>query len=228
MKSIFVLIIGITLMACDAQSQSTDLKTTKDTSSYALGVNIGKSLSQQGLDIDADILMAGLKDAIAGSAKLNDDQVRASLTALQETMMKKEQEKAAATGAANLKKGEEFLAKNKKAPGVITTASGLQYQVVTEGKGAKPTKESTVRVHYRGTTIDGKQFDASYDRGEPAEFPLNGVIAGWTEGLQLMTVGSKYKFFIPANLAYGERGAGGAIGPNETLIFDVELLEIKK
>lgn len=122
--------------------------------------------------------------------------------------------------------GEKFLAENGKKPNIKTTASGLQYEVLTEGKGKKPAATDNVTVHYKGTTIDGKEFDSSYSRGEPTSFPLNGVIPGWTEGVQLMAEGSKYKFYIPSNLAYGENGAGGAIGPNETLIFEVELIKI--
>lgn len=122
--------------------------------------------------------------------------------------------------------GATFLAENGKKPSIKTTASGLQYEVLTEGKGKKPTATDNVTVHYKGTTIDGKEFDSSYGRGEPATFPLNGVIPGWTEGVQLMPEGSKYKFYIPSNLAYGEQGAGGSIGPNETLIFEVELIKI--
>jgi FKBP-type peptidyl-prolyl cis-trans isomerase FkpA len=133
----------------------------------------------------------------------------------------------AGTPAENKAAGEKFLAENAKKANVKTTASGLQYEVLTEGKGqTKPTAESNVTVHYKGTTIDGKEFDSSYSRGEPTSFPLNGVIPGWTEGVQLMTEGAKYRFFIPSTLAYGESGAGGAIGPNETLIFEVELIKI--
>jgi FKBP-type peptidyl-prolyl cis-trans isomerase FkpA len=133
----------------------------------------------------------------------------------------------AGTPAENKAAGEAFLAENAKKPNIKTTASGLQYEVLTEGQGkTKPTAESNVTVHYKGTNIDGKEFDSSYSRGEPTSFPLNGVISGWTEGVQLMTEGAKYRFFIPSNLAYGESGAGGAIAPNEALIFEVELLKI--
>jgi FKBP-type peptidyl-prolyl cis-trans isomerase len=142
-------------------------------------------------------------------------------------MMAKAQAESQKKGEGNKVKGEKFLAENKNAKGVTTTASGLQYSVIKEGTGPKPTASSTVKVHYTGKLLDGTTFDSSVDRGEPVEFPLNGVIPGWTEGLQLMNKGAKYKLYIPANLAYGDRGAGNAIGPNETLIFEVELLEIK-
>ena len=142
--------------------------------------------------------------------------------------MKAQQEKAAKDGEAAAKKAEAFLAANKAKPGVMTTPSGLQYKVITEGKGAKPAGEAQVKVHYTGTLVDGTKFDSSVDRGEPAVFGLNQVIPGWTEGLQLMTVGSKYMLYIPPALGYGPQGAGGSIGPNEALIFEVELLEIVK
>jgi FKBP-type peptidyl-prolyl cis-trans isomerase len=141
--------------------------------------------------------------------------------------MEKQQGEAKKKGDENMKKGQEFLAQNGKKAGVKTTASGLQYEVIKEGTGKQPTAENTVTVHYTGTLINGKKFDSSVDRGEPATFPLKGVIAGWTEGLQLMKIGAKYRFYIPSNLGYGERGAGADIGPNETLIFDVELIDVK-
>jgi FKBP-type peptidyl-prolyl cis-trans isomerase len=147
---------------------------------------------------------------------------------LQQEMQEKAAAERGAASKTNREKGEKFLAENKGKEGVMSTASGLQYKVVRQGTGAKPTASNTVKVHYEGKLLDGKVFDSSYQRNEPIEFPLNGVIAGWTEGVQLMSVGSKYTFFIPSDLAYGEQGGGGDIGPNEVLVFDVELLDITK
>lgn len=202
--------------------------TAKDTASYAIGIQIAKSLEQQKLDVNLEMLFAGLRDQMAGKALLSPEQMQAAMAALQQEAMAKMQADSEKRGAENIAKGEAFLAENKKKPGVMVTPSGLQYKVIKEGKGKKPSKENTVKVHYAGTLIDGTTFDSSVDRGEPIEFPLSGVIAGWTEGVQLMTVGSKYTFFIPSSLAYGATGAGQSIGPNETLVFEVELLDITK
>jgi FKBP-type peptidyl-prolyl cis-trans isomerase len=174
------------------------------------------------------MLAEGMRGFLSGTAKLTDQQFQACMENLQQEAMQKMEAEKAASGSVNKARGEKFLAENKSKDGVKTTASGLQYKVIKEGTGKKPAKENTVKVHYTGTTIDGKVFDSSVERGEPIEFPLAGVIAGWTEGVQLMSVGSKYTLYIPSNLAYGEQGAGQAIGPNETLIFDVELLDITK
>ncbi|CAN5520888.1 FKBP-type peptidyl-prolyl cis-trans isomerase [soil metagenome] len=229
MKMIVAAVAALLLISYNAESQVNNVKleTKKDSASYALGLNIAKSLKAQELDLDIDRIAAGLRDGLGGTAMMKDEEVAACLTALQAEAQKKAQEKASMAGGENLKKGEAFLAENKKKPGVMTTASGLQYKVVTEGKGKKPIATNTVKVHYKGTNIDGKVFDSSYDRGQPAEFALNQVIPGWTEGLQLMNAGSKYILYIPSQIAYGENGAGGAIGPNEALVFEVELLEIK-
>lgn len=213
-----------------AQQQVNSVKptTAKDTTSYAVGQQIGKSLVDQGLDLNVDQLLAGLRDMMAGKPLLSDEALQAAMMKLQQETMARMQAENAKKGEAAKAKGEAFLAENKKKPGVMTTPSGLQYKVITEGKGNKPTKDNTVKVHYTGTLIDGTVFDSSVKRGEPIEFPLGGVIAGWTEGVQLMSVGSKYTFYIPSDLAYGPNGAGGTIGPNETLIFEVELLDITK
>lgn len=206
-----------------------ELKTQKDKASYSIGVSIGKNLKDQKVEIQTDILVKGLLDAYTGAkTQLNEKEMGEVLTAFQQEIMAKAQEEAAKKGDENKKKGEKFLADNKNKPGVKTTASGLQYSVISEGTGPKPTASSTVKVHYTGKLIDGTTFDSSVDRGEPVEFPLNGVIKGWTEGVQLMSKGAKYKFYIPSDLAYGDRGAGNAIGPNETLVFEVELLDIVK
>jgi len=164
-----------------------------------------------------------LKDALAGKPQMTEEQVKETMTAFEKEMTDKQK----AAGVKNGADGEKFLAENKKKEGVKTTASGLQYKVLKEGSGAQPKETDTVIANYRGTLIDGTEFDSSYKRGQPATFPVSGVIRGWTEALQLMKAGSKYQLFIPANLAYGERAIGGDIGPNSTLIFEVELLDVK-
>ena len=199
----------------------------KDKVSYSIGVNIGTNFKHQGIDISPVSLLAGIKDAIAGSKTvLTPEEMQQTLATLQRELGEKQAEKARDLGGKNLKDGEAFLAANKKKDGVKVTASGLQYKVVTEGKGKKPSASDSVQVHYKGTLIDGTEFDSSYKRNMPAEFGITGVIPGWTEALQLMPVGSKWQLFIPSGLAYAERGAGADIGPNAVLIFDVELLAI--
>jgi FKBP-type peptidyl-prolyl cis-trans isomerase len=220
------------VQACSQSSEKgapMELKTQKDKASYSIGVSIGKNLKDQKVEIQTDILVKGLLDAYTGAkTQLTEKEMGDVLTQFQQEIMAKAQEEAAKKGGENKSKGEKFLEDNKNKPGVKTTPSGLQYTVISEGTGPKPTASSTVKVHYTGKLIDGTTFDSSVDRGEPIEFPLNGVIKGWTEGVQLMSKGSKYKFFIPSDLAYGDRGAGNAIGPNETLVFEVELLDIVK
>ncbi len=202
--------------------------TQKDKVSYAIGMNIGSTLHRQSMDIDPNILLQGLKDAMAGGKTLlSEEEARATLTELQNDMRKKQQEKMQQAGEANKKEGDAFLAANKAKEGVVTLPSGLQYKVLTSGKGPKPTATDSVVCNYKGTLIDGKEFDSSYKRGQPATFPVSGVIKGWTEALQLMPVGSKWQLVVPSDLAYGERGQGGDIGPNATLIFEVELLSIQ-
>lgn len=221
--------VGLVTMACNAQPQgngTVDLKNEKDSASYAIGASIGGNLKEQGAEVNADVLAAGLKDALDGKNKLTEEQMQTVLMAFQERAMKKQQEIAAQKGEANKKKGADFLAANAKKDGVKQTASGLQYKVIKEGNGKKPKATDQVTVHYTGTLMDGTKFDSSVDRGEPATFGLNQVIPGWTEGLQLMSEGAKYMLYIPAELGYGANGAGGAIGPNEVLIFEVELIKI--
>lgn len=199
------------------------LKTQKDKLSYAIGMQVGGTISRQGIEVDPNVLLEGLKDAMAGKPIMTEEDVRATMMQLQSDMLAKQKQ----AGEANKKEGEAFLAANKGKEGVITLPSGLQYKVLKEGTGPKPAATDTVLCNYRGTLINGKEFDSSYKRGEPAKFPVNGVIKGWTEALQLMPVGSKWQLFIPAELAYGERGAGADIAPNSTLIFEVELLSIE-
>ena len=220
----FIVIIAVVAMALPlAAEEKSDLKDQKDKASYAIGLNIGMNFNRQKIVINPDALVSGIKDGMAGKPKMTEAEVRDTMGAFEKDM--ESQQKAA--GAKNLADGEKFLAENKKKDGVKTTASGLQYKMLKDGTGAQPKEADTVTVNYRGTLIDGTEFDSSYKRGEPASFPLNAVIKGWTEGLQLMKVGSKYQFFIPSKLAYGERGAGADIGPNSTLIFDVELMNTK-
>jgi FKBP-type peptidyl-prolyl cis-trans isomerase FklB len=204
------------------------LKTQKDKVSYAIGLNVGKGLHRDTVDIDPNILLRGLKDGLAGGKTLlTDDEAKAAITALQADLRKQQEEKMAVAGQANQKEGETFLAANKAKDGVVTLPSGLQYKILKEGTGPKPTPADSVVCNYRGTLINNTEFDSSYKRGQPATFPVNGVIKGWTEALQLMPVGSKWELFVPSELAYGPRPAGPIIGPNSTLIFEVELLSIQ-
>jgi len=215
-----VALTGVT-MSVNA-SEKVELKTDQEKNGYSVGYDIGRSLQRQLTDVDAESMARGLKDAMGGVAPaLPDQEIQQRFAAVRQESAKKIVEK-------NKKDGEAFLAKNKGEKGVKTTASGLQYKVITAGKGKQPTAEDTVTVNYRGTLIDGTEFDSSYKRNQPATFPVKGVIAGWTEALPLMKEGSKWMLYIPANLAYGERGAGNMIGPNSTLIFEVELLSIGK
>ncbi len=225
-KSIIYLLISVIVMdSCNAQDKKksdANIKTQLDSVSYGLGVSIGANLKQNALDtVNVVLLSKGMKDFFANKNSMTSEQADVAIRGF---IQAKEKQK----GEGNVKAGEAFLAANKSKPGVITTASGLQYQVIKEGTGAKPTLNDMVTTHYHGTLIDGTVFDSSVDRGQPASFPVSGVIPGWTEALQLMNVGSKWKLFVPSNLAYGERGAGGKIGPNSTLIFEVELLSIDK
>ena len=204
------------------------LKTQKEKASYAMGMNFGTGLRKQSIDLDPAILARGLKDSFSnGKTLLTEDEARTVLTQLQNDLRKKQQELAQQVGDANKREGMAFLAANKTKDGVVTLPSGLQYKVLQEGTGPKPAPTDTVVCNYRGALLNNTEFDSSYKRGQPATFPVNGVIKGWTEALQLMPVGSKWQLFVPAELAYGERGAGGQIGPDATLMFEVELLSIQ-
>ena len=203
-------------------------KSFKERSSYAIGIDIGRGLKGQGLDIEPQVVAQGIADALGGGKlEMSDKEVHETLAALQKLVAAQSAELAAKASQKNKKEGEAFLAENKKKEGVQTTTSGLQYKVLKTGTGATPTKNDVVTTNYRGTLLDGTEFDSSYARGQPASFPVGGVIKGWTEALQLMKVGDKWRLFIPAELAYGERGAGDDIPPNATLIFDIELLDVK-
>ncbi len=204
------------------------LKTQKEKFSYAIGMKMGANFKKQSVPVDANILARGVKDAVAGGKTLlTDEEAQAVIMEIQKEMQAKMQEKNKEAADVNKKTGEAFLAANKGKEGVITLPSGLQYKIEKPGTGPKPTATDSVVCNYRGTLIDGKEFDSSYKRGQPATFPVTGVIKGWTEALQLMPVGSKWQLFIPSDLAYGERGAGADIGPGATLIFEVELMSIE-
>jgi len=221
----FVATLAVTAVATSifGQDKPFPLKDLKDKASYSIGVDIGMNFKKQNMDLNADALAAGARDALSGKPQVNPNEIREIMTQWQKEFGEKQ--KVMATK--NQADGEKYLAENKKKEGVKTTASGLQYKSLKEGAGPQPKASDTVTVNYRGTLIDGTEFDSSYKRGEPATFPLNGVIKGWTEGLQLMKKGSKFQFVIPPNLAYGERAVGADIGPNSTLVFDVELLDVK-
>jgi FKBP-type peptidyl-prolyl cis-trans isomerase FklB len=208
------------------------LDTNQQQVSYIIGRDLARNFSQQGLDLDIDILTAALKEGLAGQpVRLTPDQMQAAMQQLQEQLGGAEEDEDDDNSNQNSMnnnkaEGEAFLAENAKKPGVTTLPSGLQYEVLTEGSGTKPTLRSSVTTHYHGTLPNGKVFDSSYQRGQPATFPVNGVIAGWTEALQLMPEGSKWRLYIPSDLAYGKRGAGRDIGPDSALVFDVELLKV--
>lgn len=228
MKHLFSAALIFSTLATISHAEDKAMQDPVDRYSYAIGTSIGgrisSDLQQAPAKFNTSMIAKGVSDAITGAKLvLTEEEIQAALADMEKSMKAKASEAAAANKAT----GEKFLAENKKKDGVKTTASGLQYKVVSEGKGTKPKDTDNVTVHYKGTFIDGKEFDSSYKRNEPASFPLNGVIKGWTEGLQLMTPGSKYQFFIPSDLAYGEEGRPG-IEPNSTLVFDVELVSVDK
>jgi FKBP-type peptidyl-prolyl cis-trans isomerase FkpA len=194
--------------------------------SYMIGMDIAKSLEQIKREIDVEFLGKGLKDQLDGKAKLSEEQHKQVRDAFTIKLQAHAEKVAAELPKKNTEEGTAFLAKNKTAEGVITTASGLQYKVLRQGAGAKPNATDIVKVHYKGTLLNGETFDSSYDRNEPIDFPLNQVVPGWSEGVGLMSVGSKYQFWIPSDLAYGEMGSPPVIGPNATLVFEVELLDV--
>ena len=227
---LFALLAGILLMAnVSFAKEDTVLKNEKDRLSYAIGMDIGNGLQRQNIDLNPEIVAQGIWDALSGEKTLMTEQeYRDTMTAFKQEMSKKQMAQMQEVSGKNQTDGEKFLSENKKKEGIITLPSGLQYKVIEAGKGKSPKASDTVTVNYKGTLIDGTEFDSSYRRGQPASFPVKGVIPGWTEALQLMKEGAKWELYIPSKLAYGERGAGRNIGPNSTLIFEVELISIKK
>ncbi len=224
MRLLIITIALLSLASVGFGEDKPQLKDLKDKVSYSVGLNVGSNFKKQGQELNPDALLAGLKDALSGKTPaLNENELKETMEAWSKQM----EDKQKVAGEKNAADATKFLAENKKKDGVKTTASGLQYKVMKEGAGAQPKETDTVTVNYRGTLINGTEFDSSYKRGQPATFPVNGVIKGWTEALQLMKPGSKYQLFIPADLAYGPRAVGPDITPNSALIFEVELLEVK-
>jgi len=229
MKPYLLSILAVGWFVSSALGQDKpDLTNPKQRTSYAIGLDIAANLKAREIDLDAKALAAGIADALADKPALKPDEVREVLMKLQQEMMAKGDVKNKADAEKNLKAGDAFLAENGKKEGVTTTTSGLQYKVLKSGSGASPKKTDSVKVHYHGTLIDGKVFDSSVQRGEPVTFQVDGVIPGWVEALQLMKVGDKWQLFIPSKLAYAERSPDPTIGPNATLVFEVELLGIEK
>lgn len=228
MKRLIICVTAVSLSSICLAQDKPQLKDQKDKASYSIGYDIGATFKKQNVELNADALMAGLKEGLAGKeATLSKEEREKTLEAFQKEMMEKQVAASKEAATKNAAEGEKFLVENKKKEGVKTTASGLQYKVLKEGSGPSPKETDTVVTNYKGTLLDGTEFDSSYKRNEPASFPVNRVIKGWTEALLLMKPGAKYQLFIPSTLAYGERGAGRDIGPNATLIFEVELLSIK-
>jgi FKBP-type peptidyl-prolyl cis-trans isomerase FklB len=220
-----ILVTSIGLAQDKAQPQ---LKDQKEKASYSIGHELGTSLKKGNMEVNTDLLLKGLRDGLSGAKSvLTEEQIKETMNTFQKEMMEKQQAVQKELGEKNTAEGEKFLAENKKKDGVKTTASGLQYKVIKEGSGESPKETDTVVTNYKGTLLDGTEFDSSYKRNEPATFPVNRVIKGWTEALMLMKPGSKYQLWIPSALGYGERGVGKDIGPNSTLVFEVELLSIK-
>ncbi len=226
MKKSLIPLLAISLLSTvSAQETLTD----QDQLNYTFGYSLGNNFKKQGIEINVDMLVKGMKDALSGSqALLSQQEMSGVLKNFQKEQMAKRMAARQASTEKNLKAGQTFLAENKTKEGVVTLPSGLQYKVITPGTGKTPKATDKVKTHYRGTLIDGTEFDSSYKRGKPATFPVNGVIKGWTEALQLMKEGAKWQLFIPPDLAYGKRGAGNKIGANATLIFDIELISIEE
>ena len=219
--------IGLMGMLVVAE-EAVDLKTPKDKLSYGIGADIGKNIKRQGFELDMDKVIKGLKDGLTGDKlAMTDEEMRTVFMSVQNEMRQKQEQAAEAKGAENKKEGEAFLAKNGAEKDVVTLPSGLQYKIIKAGEGKKPVDTDSVECHYKGTLINGTEFDSSYSRGQPATFKVGQVIKGWQEALKLMPVGAKWQLFIPSNLAYGPQGTGRDIGPDAALVFDVELLSIK-
>lgn len=230
MRKLFTLpiVCAMILLPMGAIAGEKKLDTVKDKESYSLGVDIGKNLKAQGVEVDANHFAKGVSDGMSGGQTiLTEKEMRSVLMAFQQRLQSEMTQKNQGLAKSNLTEGQKYLEENKKKANVKTLASGLQYVVLKEGSGKSPTSKDFVTTHYSGKLIDGTEFDSSYKRGEPAKFPVQGVIAGWTEALQLMKPGAKWELVVPSNLAYGEQGAGNIIGPNATLIFQVELISVE-
>ncbi|MCF6253749.1 MAG: FKBP-type peptidyl-prolyl cis-trans isomerase [Thiomicrorhabdus sp.] len=227
MKKILLISLGLAL-APSAFADKTNLNTIEQKASYTLGADIAKNFRSQGLEIDVDAFSLGLEDALQNrDLKLNEEEMMAAINAVKQRMQKQQLEKQKAIARKNLDEGKAFLAENAKKEGVITLDSGVQYKVLTEGKGESPTPEDTITAHYRGTLLDGTEFDSSFKRNTPLTLQMGSVIKGWGEVLKLMKPGAKWEVYIPSNMAYGEKGAGDAIGPNQALIFTIELIKFE-
>jgi len=239
MKSFIVAVVGLMVVVSGAAvgqdaekkaapaADTSGLKDLKSKAFYGIGLGLGRNLKSAGIDADADLIARGIKDGLSGGKTLlTDEQIQQVMQEFQQEIVARKMEENKVAVEKNKKEGDAFLAANKSKPGVVTTASGLQYKIVKPGTGAIPKATDTVTTHYKGTLIDGTEFDSSYKRGEPASFPVNGVIRGWTEALQLMKTGSKWQLYIPSDLAYGPNGSPPKIGPNSVLVFDIELLGV--
>ena len=225
--SLFSLSGLIALSACQSQAGTPALDSEDQKASYGIGIQMGSQLAPAESHLDIPAFMAGVRDGIAGNdPALPEEEVQAALQVFNEAVRAEEAERMTSAAETNAAEGATFLAENATKDGITVTESGLQYEVISEGDGASPTAEDQVSIHYKGSLIDGTEFDSSYDRGQPATFGVSGVIPGFSEGLQLMTVGSHYRLFIPSEIGYGPTGSGRNIGPNATLIFEVEMLEI--
>jgi FKBP-type peptidyl-prolyl cis-trans isomerase FklB len=231
---LYLISVGVACAQSEQTAEGTEgaegatLGSLEERASYAIGMNMAQGMKSQNVPIDLDLLIQGMQDAYAGKeTRLSVEQMQQALQEFQQMMVQRQQEARSAQGEKNKQEADAFFAENKEKEGVVTTDSGLQYMVMEEGDGPKPTPDDRVTVHYKGTLLDGTEFDSSYSRGQPATFPVNGVIKGWQEAIQLMPVGSKYKLWIPPDLAYGAQGQGPVIGPNQALVFEVELLKIE-
>jgi FKBP-type peptidyl-prolyl cis-trans isomerase FklB len=230
MRYLLAVLILAGITGCQSQQEkSVKLETRQDKISYSIGMSIGKNLSRDSIAISPEAFLKGVMDARLDTSKhmMTEAEIQDTMRSFSHDMQVKQEERARAQSIKNATDGAAFLAENAKKPGVVTLPSGLQYRVIAEGKGKKPTAAATVKTNYKGRLLDGTEFDSSFKHGQPAVFPCNGVIPGWTEALLLMKEGSKWELFIPSNLAYGEQGAGNVIPPNATLIFEIELLEVQ-
>lgn len=228
-KTALITLFTTSLVTTPLFAADVKLSTSDQKASYALGIDLAKNFKKQGLELDLDALVLGMKDVMnKQKIRLTEDEMQKAVKEVKQKMVKKQQEARKLEGEQNAKKGEAFLEKNKTKAGVKVTKSGLQYKVLTEGKGTPPTDKDYITANYKGTLIDGTVFDSSYKRGNPIEFQLNNVIAGWKEALKMMKPGAKWEIYVPPSLAYGSKGAGRVIGPNETLVFTIELISASK